>query len=102
MKPVTPGRAPPLAGESGRVEVSIQADHGATVTIHDSGPGIPEDEIEQVFDRYFTTRAEGTGLGLPMARAVIEAHGGTITAASPPGEGATFTVRLPPRPSKET
>ena len=69
----------------------------AEIVVSDDGPGIPPEDMPRVFDRFFTTRGDrrGTGLGLALARAVAEAHGGTIQAQSPPGGGARFVVRLP-------
>lgn len=65
------------------------------IRIADSGPGIPAHAIERVFDLFYTTKSSGTGVGLAMARRLIEHQGGTITAASPPTGGAVFTIRLP-------
>jgi signal transduction histidine kinase len=83
--------------------VSIRASrHGsrAFVSVSDTGPGIPQEHLHRVFDRFY--RADeargpggGTGLGLAIARWIAEAHGGRISVESPPGNGATFTVRLP-------
>jgi two-component system OmpR family sensor kinase len=71
------------------------------LAVHDDGPGIPPELLPVIFDRF--ARADparsrstgGTGLGLAICRAVVEAHGGTIAAASEPGCGATFTIRMP-------
>lgn len=76
---------------------------GATVLLRvaDTGQGIPPDALPRIFDRFFrvdNARAQSqgeSGLGLAIAKAIVEAHGGTISAASPPGQGATFTIRLP-------
>jgi two-component system OmpR family sensor kinase len=71
------------------------------LSVSDSGPGISPDELPRVFERFYRgrrARAEavpGVGLGLALSRAVVEAHGGRLTVESPPGGGATFTVRLP-------
>ena len=83
------------AGDGGAVEVAITADAGGGVTlaVRDSGPGIPEADRERVFDRYFTTRPGGTGIGLALTKAILEAHGGSVDARSP--GGAEFVVRLP-------
>ena len=66
--------------------------------VADSGPGILAEELPHIFDRFYrgrTTRASGTGIGLAVVRELVEAHGGTVQAASQPGHGTTFTVRLP-------
>ena len=69
-----------------------------TIEIADSGPGLPEPP-ERVFEPYFTTRDTGTGLGLPVARKIVEDHGGRLTAtngvASDNGGGAVFRISLP-------
>jgi signal transduction histidine kinase len=69
----------------------------ATVTIRDSGPGIPAGVLGRIFDPFFTTKpvGEGTGLGLSISYEIVTKHGGEIRAESPPGGGAVFTVRLP-------
>ena len=71
------------------------------IVIHDTGPGIPVDLLDRVMDPYFTTKPEGTGLGLAMVHKIIEEHGGTIHIASHEGEGATVTVALPERTPAE-
>ncbi len=69
----------------------------AVVTISDTGPGIPSDALGRIFDPFFTTKpvGEGTGLGLSISYEIVKKHGGEITAASAPGQGATFTLRIP-------
>ena len=71
----------------------------AVLRIRDTGPGIPPDELPRIWDRLFRgdrSRAErGLGLGLSLVKAIVEAHGGSVGAASEPGHGATFTVSLP-------
>ena len=69
-------------------------DH-ALLTVTDTGVGMDEAVAAQVFDAFFTTRPGGSGLGLPTTRKIVEAHGGTITLRSEPGQGTMFTVRLP-------
>ena len=67
--------------------------------VHDAGPGLPGGSEERLFERFYradpTRSGDGTGLGLSIARAIIEAHGGTIRATSPAGGGATMTLELP-------
>ncbi|WP_051822679.1 ATP-binding protein [Desulfonatronum thiodismutans] len=65
------------------------------VTIQDSGPGIPEEILPKIFDPYFTTKAQGSGLGLATSYSIVRKHGGTLTVKSKLGQGATFTFCLP-------
>lgn len=65
------------------------------VEVSDTGKGISPERAPQIFDRYFTTREDGTGLGLPISREIVQGYGGDITVRSVEGEGAAFTVRLP-------
>ena len=65
------------------------------IEISDTGCGIGPDKIDKIFDAYYTSRPGGSGLGLPTARKIIEAHGGTIAVNSHVGKGTSFTVRLP-------
>jgi signal transduction histidine kinase len=65
------------------------------IAIADTGPGIPEEKRDRIFQPYFTDKRDGTGLGLAIVRQTIEQHHGTITVADTPGGGATFLVRLP-------
>ncbi len=65
-----------------RVDVRIQGEaHGARVVVADQGKGVPEDRTAELFEPFFTTKPGGTGLGLPLARAVAAAHDGTLTYA---------------------
>jgi signal transduction histidine kinase len=84
------------AGENGAVSITVRReDHGARIEIADSGPGIPEQVMPNIFDPYFTTKESGTGLGLGEVHRIITAHGGRVTAANIPSGGAVFTVYLP-------
>ncbi|MBL8492351.1 MAG: cache domain-containing protein [Rhodocyclaceae bacterium] len=71
---------------------------GVSITVADTGPGLPDAEREQLFAPFFTRKAGGTGLGLWICQSLVERYGGTITAADAPGGGAAFTVWLPREP----
>jgi PAS domain S-box-containing protein len=80
--------------------------HGASarvveVRIADTGPGIPEDIRRRIFEPYFTTKADGTGLGLPICKRIVTVHHGAISCESFPGTGTIFTVTLPAHCEKE-
>jgi signal transduction histidine kinase len=79
-----------------RVAVSREANE-ACISVSDTGPGIPADQLQTIFERFVRgdTQTRGYGLGLYIARAVVNAHGGRIWAESVLGEGATFHIRLP-------
>jgi len=78
------------------VSVVVRGLGEGVVEVHDDGVGISEANLARVFDRFFTTdRAEGTGLGLALVRAVVESHGGHLTVTSSPGD-TRFVMRLPP------
>jgi signal transduction histidine kinase len=86
----------------GSVALSLQSDNDwASLIISDTGIGLSEDEQQQIFGRFHRaveTRSRderGVGLGLSIARSIAEAHGGKIRVESTPGQGSTFTVRLP-------
>jgi signal transduction histidine kinase len=79
-------------------EVSLSVDRkGANhrIVIRDTGSGMSRETIERVFDPYFSTKDSGTGLGLPIAKKIIEEHGGTIQVSSEPRVGTTVTIELP-------
>src|SRR5881275_2313301 len=82
-------------GGRGSIEIAVSRDgNGLAVTIADHGAGIPDDLRQRVFEPYFTTKRDGTGLGLALVRQTIEAHNGSITVAETPGGGATFSIVL--------
>lgn len=68
----------------------------AEIAVADNGPGIAESDLPHIFDRFFTTKAGGLGLGLPISRSIIESHGGRLSCDSQPGESTVFRVTLPP------
>ena len=85
----------------GRLTVSVvyaREPRTIAVTIEDTGSGMSEETLSRVFDFFFTTKPEGTGLGMSIARAVIEGHGGRLALHSAPGEGTRVTVTLPVEP----
>jgi len=87
------------AGGSGRVVVRLGTDDGdITLDVEDSGPGIPDDMRDAIFDPYVTTRTDGTGLGLAIVKKIVVEHGGTIAASRGSLGGAKLRVRLPPVP----
>ena len=83
-------------GGRGRIRVDISTvDTSCVVAFTDQGPGIPADVLEKIFTPFFTTKSRGSGLGLPTAKRLIEAHNGNISIDCPPGGGTTVTVTLP-------
>jgi len=112
-----PERLPPLQGDSaqltrvftnllsnavqampdgGRLDVEVVANNGQVqVAIHDTGSGMDDDTQQKLFTPFFTTKPRGIGLGLVVAKQLVEAHRGTIEVESQPGQGTTFRVLLP-------
>lgn len=87
------GRTPAPEAQSAE---SAEAPHAVTLTVKDSGPGIPRENLERVFDIFFSTKGrEGFGLGLFVARSIAEQHGGLLWAESEVGKGASFVLELP-------
>ena len=86
-------------GPSGHIRVACGADgRGARVAVADDGPGIAPSDLPRLFEPFYTTKREGTGLGLATVQRIVDAHGGTVEVESAPGRGAAFTVRLPAAP----
>ncbi len=82
----------------GRLSVEARRDVTASViVVSDSGPGIPDELRRSVFEPLFTTKAKGTGLGLPICRQILERHGGSLELLNPTEGGARFEIRLPRR-----
>ena len=88
--------------EHGEVEVRARLDGAGNgtppmvaISVRDDGPGIDAARLQRVFELFYTTKPTGTGVGLAMAKRLVERQGGTIDASSTVGEGATFTIRLP-------
>ena len=84
-----------ITGE-GKVEVAIaREDPNVLITVKDTGKGISPDALSKIFKPFFTTRKEGTGLGLSLASGIVQSHGGTIEALSILGQGTQFRIQLP-------
>ena len=77
-----------------RVQIGSK-DSYARVTVTDTGRGIPEAQLSQIFRPFYTTRGKGTGLGLSLARRIIEEHHGAINVTSTVGKGSAFEVLIP-------
>jgi signal transduction histidine kinase len=74
---------------------SEQDDGQLLISVSDTGVGLPPEQAEQIFKAFFTTKDNGTGMGLPISRSIIESHGGRLWATGVPGSGATFQFTLP-------
>jgi signal transduction histidine kinase len=82
--------------DGGRIKtLTAVSDDWAEIVISDTGPGVRRVDAEKLFEPFFSTKSAGTGLGLPIARDIIGAHGGSIEFYSEPGEGAAFLLKLP-------
>ena len=82
------------------IRTERDSDRAVQAYVRDCGPGLPADQPQRVFDRFFSTKPEGMGIGLVIARSIVDAHGGTLSAENAEGGGAQFLLRLPA--SKET
>lgn len=82
--------------DSGNVHIECSEQDGmASLTVSDTGAGIPEDELDRIFEPYYSTKKLGIGIGLAITKRFVEEHGGTISALSEVGRGTTMTIRLP-------
>lgn len=82
--------------DGGTLELSSAADgEDLYLTVKDSGVGIPEEKIGKIFEPYYTTKENGTGLGLTLTYKIIKEHGGDVTVRSKPGRGSTFVITIP-------
>ena len=86
-----------VLAESGTltIELSPGEDGVAALAVRDTGPGIPPELRARIFDMHFTTKETGTGIGLYVARSIVESEGGTLAIAETGPEGTTFTIRVP-------
>jgi signal transduction histidine kinase len=93
------GNAIKFTPEGGVVRVvAKESTDGVLISISDTGPGIPAEQLERVFDRYWQaheTKRLGNGLGLSIAKGIVEAHGARIWAESQPGKGSCFSLTIP-------
>jgi PAS domain S-box-containing protein len=80
-----------LRGEDGQLLISVS----------DTGMGLPAEQVDQIFNAFFSTKAQGTGMGLSISRSIIESHGGRLWATSNSGHGATFNFTLPAAEAQE-
>jgi C4-dicarboxylate-specific signal transduction histidine kinase len=83
---------------SGGSELAIKSEAGdgqLVISVSDTGVGLPPEQADQIFEAFFTTKDNGTGMGLPISRSIIESHGGRLWAACASGRGATFQFTLP-------
>ncbi|MEZ6243764.1 MAG: ATP-binding protein [Phycisphaerales bacterium] len=89
------GRLRVSAREACELDGSGAEGHWAVLSVHDSGPGIPPDVVERMFNPFFTTRATGTGLGLAIVHRILDAHSGRVEVVSKEGQGATVELWFP-------
>jgi PAS domain S-box-containing protein len=88
--------------EGGKLTVtSKKTNNKLEIAFTDTGIGIPNDTLEKIWTPLFTTKAKGIGLGIPICKRIVEAHGGKISAKSTVGKGTTFTVTIPVKPESE-
>jgi signal transduction histidine kinase/CheY-like chemotaxis protein len=81
---------------AGELTIKSEADDGQLlISVSDTGVGLPPEQADQIFRAFFTTKDNGTGMGLPISRSIIESHGGRLWAAGASGRGATFQFTLP-------
>jgi signal transduction histidine kinase len=87
-----------MKGTTGRGELTIKSEAAngqLLISVSDTGVGLSPEQAEQIFKAFFTTKENGTGMGLPISRSIIESHGGRLWAAGASAQGATFRFTLP-------
>ncbi len=97
VQAVTPGRPDRVivAGAPGVIVKTRRQGDRVRITVSDRGVGISPEHMAHIFDPYFTTRRAGTGLGLPIAKNIVEGLGGSISVTSRAGQGTDITIDLP-------
>ena len=89
---------PPVVVEVRGAGVELRGQPAVRIAVRDNGPGIGPEQRPKIFDPFFTTKAKGTGLGMAIAKRIVEAHGGQITIGEVAGPGAVFLLTLPKGP----
>jgi signal transduction histidine kinase len=88
--------------QGGRLTFTARRDEGhVELAVADTGVGIPPESLARVMEPLYSTKARGLGLGLAIARAILEKNNGSLRVVSEPGRGSTFTMRLPAALNKE-
>jgi signal transduction histidine kinase len=85
-----------MRDSSGQLSLQSQLanDGQLLISVSDTGVGLPAENVEKIFDAFFTTKSQGTGLGLAITRSIVQSHGGRIWATANSGRGATFKFTL--------
>jgi signal transduction histidine kinase len=85
-----------MKDSGGELTVKSQLQDGQfQFSVSDAGPGLPAGSVDQIFSAFFTTKPQGSGMGLAISRSIVESHGGRLWAAANDGRGATFHFTLP-------
>jgi signal transduction histidine kinase len=82
------------------VKSQLDGDDQLLISVRDTGVGLPAEKAVQIFDAFFTTKAQGSGMGLAISRSIVDSHGGRLWATSNDGRGATFYFTLPAAPAE--
>jgi signal transduction histidine kinase len=83
------------AGGELRIKTELEQDGQLLISVSDAGVGLPADKADQIFNAFFTTKPQGSGMGLAISRSIIEPHGGRLGANTNDRQGATFQFTLP-------